>query len=98
MSPRPAPTRHDAVAIRYLDAAADLIDTYLQPEPRGQQKLGRLRSIKFPAALEWLRTQDVIRMVAAQGNEGGSRNAFYKRWATRDEFLADAVVYAMMRE
>ena len=56
----------------------------------------RLRSIRFPAALEWLRTEDVIRMAAAGSGAGPSRKAFFNRWPTREEFLPDAVVYALV--
>jgi hypothetical protein len=53
----------------------------------------RLRSIRFPAALEWIRVEDVIRV--AGGSEGTSKKAFRLRWATRDEFIVDAAVYTL---
>ncbi|HTS97410.1 MAG TPA: hypothetical protein VMI33_12385 [Streptosporangiaceae bacterium] len=95
MSPRPAASRHDATGQQFLRAATQLIDAYLDDQP-GDARPARLRSIRFPAALEWLRTEDVIRMAAAGGNAGASRKAFFNRWPTREEFLPDAVVYALV--
>lgn len=97
MSPRPAPSRHDATAEQFLKAAALLIDAYLD-DRSGETRPTRLRSIHFPAALDWLRTEDVIRMAAAQASAGASRKAFFNRWPTRDEFLPDALVYALVYE
>jgi hypothetical protein len=71
--------------------AADLIDAYLHVGPTGDS--ARLRQIRFPTALEWLRTDDVIRLTS-----GGGRRAFFSRWATREEFLPDALVYSLLRE
>ena len=98
MSPRPAPTRDDPTARHFLDTAADLIDLYLQAEPPSREKSARLRQIRFPAALEWLRITDIIRLARVSSTEGGSRKAFFNRWPTKDDFLADAVVHAAMRE
>jgi AcrR family transcriptional regulator len=95
MSPRPAPSRHDPTAQRFLKAATQLIDAYLDDQPTGTRP-ARLRSIHFPAALDWLRTEDVIRTAAADGSAGASRKAFFNRWPTREEFLPDAVVYALV--
>ncbi len=95
MSPRQAPSRHDATARQFLDAAAGLIDAYLDDESRDQQP-ARLRSIRFPAALDWLRTEDVIRFAGESGGAGVSRKAFFNRWPTREEFLPDALVYALV--
>jgi AcrR family transcriptional regulator len=95
MSPRPAASRHDPTAQRFLRAATQLIDAYLDDQP-GEARPARLRSIRFPAALEWLRTEDVIRTAAAEGSAGASRKAFFNRWPTREEFLPDAVVYALV--
>ncbi|HET9895763.1 MAG TPA: hypothetical protein VFQ44_12620 [Streptosporangiaceae bacterium] len=97
MSPRPAPSRHDATALLFLRAAVQLIDAYLDDQPR-QSRPARLRSIRFPAALDWLRTEDVIRLAAADGQAGASRKAFFNRWPTRDDFLPDALVYALVYE
>ena len=95
MSPRPAPSRHDATARQFLKAAVQLIDAYLDDQPL-QARPARLRAIRFPAALDWLRTEDVIRLAAADGKTGVSRKAFFNRWPTRDEFLPDALVYALV--
>ena len=95
MSPRPAASRHDPTARRFLRAATQLIDAYLGDQP-SETRPARLRSIRFPAALEWLRTEDVIRTAAAGGSAGASRKAFFNRWPTREEFLSDAVVYALV--
>jgi hypothetical protein len=95
VSPRPAPSRHDATARQFLRAAVQLIDAYLDDQPRDNRP-ARLRSIKFPAALDWLRTEDVIRLAATEATVGVSRKAFFNRWPTRDEFLPDALVYALV--
>ena len=95
MSPRPAPSRHDATARQFLKAAVQLIDAYLDDQPL-HSRPARLKSIRFPAALDWLRTEDVIRLAAADANSGVSRKAFFNRWPTRDEFLPDALVYALV--
>jgi hypothetical protein len=95
LSPRQATSRHDATAQQFLGAACRLIDAYLDGEARDKQP-PRLKSIRFPAALDWLRTEDVIRFAAAPGVPGPSRKAFFNRWPTRDEFLPDALVYALV--
>jgi AcrR family transcriptional regulator len=107
LSPRPAVSRDDATARQFLKAATQLIDAYLDDQA-GEERPARLRSIHFPAALEWLRTEDVIRMAAGDrgegqaggqaGNTGPSRKAFFNRWRTREEFLPDALVYALAEE
>lgn len=97
---KPSPSRHDATAQRFLHAAVQLIDAYLQDEP-GRARPARLRAIHFPAALDWLRTEDVIRLAATPHPErapGTSRKAFFNRWPTREEFLRDALVYALVSE
>jgi len=96
VSPRTAASRTDATARQFLTAAATLIDAYLSEHP--QDRVPRLRSIRFPAALDWLRTEDVIRLVARTGLPGASRSAFFNRWPTKDEFLADALVYTLLYE
>jgi AcrR family transcriptional regulator len=94
--PRPPASRDDATAKRFLRAAAYLIDAYLD-RPREEQP-PRLKTIHFPAALDWLDVEDVIRLAAAQGGNGVSRHAFYKRWPSRDDFLPEAVVYALLTD
>lgn len=98
MRHQPKPSRHDATAQQFLAVAAQLIDVYLQTGPIHRDQLIRLRPIRFPTALEWLRTEDIIRLTPLRGGEGASRRAFFSRWPTRDEFLPDAVVYALLRE
>jgi AcrR family transcriptional regulator len=97
LSPRPAVSRNDATARQFLKAATQLIDAYLDDQA-GEARPARLRSIHFPAALDWLRTEDVIRMAAAEGSAGASRKAFFNRWRTREQFLPDALVYALAEE
>ncbi|GAB3410861.1 hypothetical protein GCM10027569_26860 [Flindersiella endophytica] len=93
MSPRPTPTRHDDTARRFLDLACQLIDAFLAPP--GHPRPPRLRMLKFPANLEWLRTEDVLRLAAETGESGLSRTAFFNRWPTKDDFIRDAVIYAV---
>jgi len=54
--------------------------------------------IKFPAALEWLRVEDVIRVAEAQGEPGASRTAFRHRWPRREDFVPDAVAFALLSD
>ena len=98
MSLHSRPARYDTTAIHFLSVAADLMDAYLQPEPMSRKQSRRLGHISFPTALDWLRTDDVIRLVPTWSGEAARRRAFFSRWATRDDFLADAVVYALLRE
>jgi hypothetical protein len=95
---RDAPSRHDATAQRFLAVAAELIDAYLRAGPDRPEQVKRLQHIRFPSALEWLRAEDVIRLTAEAGSEAAHRREFFSRWSTRDEFLPDAVVYALLRE
>jgi hypothetical protein len=89
MSPRPAPTRGDDTARRFLDAAAQLIDAMFVSSV--EHRPTRLRSLDFPAALEWLRIEDVVRLT-----EGASRKAFHNRWETKDAFIRDAVIHTIL--
>ncbi|TDX03237.1 hypothetical protein [Kribbella sp. VKM Ac-2566] len=94
MSPRPAPNRHDLSAARFLDAAAQLIDAMFVQNRTDRP--ARLRAIDFPAALQWLRVDDVIRLASESGAPGISRKAFHNRWGTKDQFVRDAVVYTLL--
>lgn len=94
VSPRPAPTRSDATAVKFLNAAASLIDAALSTSEENVPP--RLRQIHFPAALDWVRTEDVLRMTAGGNGEGESRKAFRNRWASKEEFVRDAIVHAML--
>jgi hypothetical protein len=95
---RSRPSRHDTTAIHFLAVAADLMDAYLQADPVGDTQSRRLGHISFPTALDWLRTDDVIRLAPSWSGEAARRRAFFGRWATRGDFLADAVVFALLRE
>lgn len=98
MALRARPSRHDTTAIQFLSVAADLLDAFLQAEPVDDAQSQRLGHISFPTALDWLRTDDVIRLAPSWSGEAARRRAFFSRWATRGDFLADAVVYALLRE
>jgi hypothetical protein len=54
------------------------------------------------AGLAWLDRSQVgqfaDRLAVAKGSEGASHKAFFNRWPTKNEFLPDAVVYALLRE
>lgn len=56
----------------------------------------RLRSIDFPAALLWVRVDDVIRVAKESGASGISRKAFHNRWPTKDDFVKDAILHTML--
>jgi hypothetical protein len=93
------PSRHDTTAEGFLSVAADLMDAYLQADPIGPDQSQRLGHFTFPMALDWLRTDDVIRLAPKwSSGEAPRRRAFFGRWPTRSDFLADAVVYALLRE
>jgi AcrR family transcriptional regulator len=89
--PRRRATRQDSTAARFLDAGADLIESSMDKsaEPKEAVRLRQLRD--FPAALDWLRIDDVAHKA------GLSKKAFTNRWPTRDDFLAEMVVYAVIR-
>ncbi|MFI7674235.1 hypothetical protein [Actinophytocola sp. NPDC049390] len=95
---RARPSRHDTTAVQFLSVAADLLDAFLQADPVDDTQPQRLGHISFPTALDWLRTDDVIRLAPSWSGEAARRRAFFSRWATRGDFLADAVVYALLRE
>ncbi|HEY0450796.1 hypothetical protein [Actinophytocola sp.] len=78
--------------------AADLLDAYLQAEPISPAQNRRLRHVRFPAVLDWLHTEDVIRLAPSWVGQAASRRAFFSRWPTRADFLPDAVVYTLLRE
>src|SRR5258708_19553366 len=95
MSRGRAASRRRRGARRFPAAPARVVEAYVDDQSRGGQA-GRVRSIRFPAALDWLRTEDVIRLAATAGKAGASRKAFFNRWPTREEFLPDALVYALV--
>lgn len=93
MSPRPRATRHDATALVYLNAAAAIIDASLMSDPVSSTP--RLRSLHYPAALDWIRVEDVLRLAARDGHSV-SKRAVLNRWASKDEFIRDAIVHAWL--
>lgn len=96
MSPRAAPTRDDATAHHFLSAAASLIDSAFSPSAeRGRHPANAMH---FPAALDWLRVEDVIRRAQQDGDAAASRKAFHNRWKDKDSFLRDAVIHALLYE
>ena|ERR671914_230790 len=85
-------TRQDPTAARFLEAGANLIESSLDESADPKEAI-RLRQIRdFPAALDWLHVDDVVQKA------GLSKKAFSNRWPTRDDFLADAVVYVVVRQ
>lgn len=93
MSPGPSPSRHDDAARRFLDAAAVLIDSALSEDAEHQPR--RLRYLHYPAALDWMRIEDVL-AVARTDHPTASKKALHARWPTKDELVRDAIVHAML--
>lgn len=87
--PRPAASRHDETARRLLDSAAAIIDSALSDDADNQSR--RVRSFHYPAALDWIRLEDVLRLSAPI-----SKKALRSRWETKDAFVRDAVLHAML--
>lgn len=92
--PKPKPKPDDPVACQFLALAAELMDAYMAPA--GNARPPRLESIHFPATLDWLRTEDVIRLAIECQRPGLSRKAFLNRWSARERFVKDALVYALL--
>jgi hypothetical protein len=94
MAPRAAPTRHDPSAHEFLNAAAVLIDQAFD----GSAERGRhpANLLHFPAALHWLRIEDVVRCARERGDGSASHKALRNRWPDKDSFLRDAVVHALL--
>jgi hypothetical protein len=94
MSPRAAATRFDATAHDFLSAAAALIDqAFASPVNRGRHPVN---SMHFPAALDWLRIEDVVRYARQRGAGAASRKALQNRWPDKDSFVRDAVIHALL--
>lgn len=93
MSPRPAPSVHDETGVRFLLAGASLVDALLGAQQRDDLP-PRLRSLHFPAPLDWIRIEDVIRE-AQHGTSSVSAKAFWNRWPDKDSFMVDLAVYAI---
>ena len=94
MAPRAAATRDDATAHDFLNAAATLIDqAFAFPANRGRHPVN---SMHFPAALDWLRIEDVVRYARLRGDGAASRKALQNRWPDKDSFVRDAVIHALL--
>jgi hypothetical protein len=94
MSPRAAASRDDATAHHFLNAAASLIDqAFASPAERGRHPTNAMH---FPAALDWLRIEDVVRCARQRGDGAVSRKALQNRWPDKDSFVRDAVVHALI--
>lgn len=92
--PRPKAVTDDASAKQFLDAAAQLIDAMFVTSP--DERPRRLSSIDFPATLEWLRKEDVVRLARDGGQPGVSRKSFDNRWESKEDFVNDAVIHTML--
>lgn len=77
----------------YLNAAAALIDASLLP--RSESNPPRLRALHYPAALDWIRIEDVLRLAQSDG-QPASKRALLNRWPTKDDFIRDAIVHALL--
>lgn len=78
----------------FLNAAAALIDAALDDDASEESR--RIRAIKFPVALEWIRLQDVLTLAQRTSRGAASKKAFSNRWPSKDEFIRDAVVHTML--
>ncbi|MDX2972370.1 hypothetical protein [Kribbella solani] len=94
MSPRPAPKPDDVSGKQFLDAAAQLIDAMFAASPADRPR--RLQVIDFPAALQWLRIEDVVKVAQGEHDSGVSQKALHNRWTTKDEFIKAAVIHTML--
>ncbi|MFB6718693.1 hypothetical protein ACFCV3_00945 [Kribbella sp. NPDC056345] len=94
MSPRPTATTDDESAGYFLDAAAQLIDAMFVVSEEDRPR--RLRSIDFPAALQWLRLEDVITLAQDGRDQGASHKAFHNRWKSKEAFVKDAIIHTML--
>ena len=93
MSPRPTPTRYDPTAMRILDAAAELIDASLSEA--SDDLPPRLRSIHFPAALDWIRIEDITRVLSGY-QPTISKKAIVNRWGSKEELVHDAALHCIL--
>jgi len=93
MSPRPVPAKDDPTATAFLDAGAALIDAMLADDPSVALP-PRLRQLHYPAPLEWIRIEDVLRIVG--GSAAAGRKAFYNRWPTKDDYIRDCFIHTLL--
>jgi hypothetical protein len=93
MSPRPVPHKDDPTASAFLDAGAALIDAMLEADRSGAVPQ-RLRQLHYPAPLEWIRIEDVLKLVG--GSAAAGRKAFYNRWPTKDDYIRDCLIHALL--
>lgn len=77
----------------YLNAASTLIDASLSPASADAP--ARLRALHYPAALDWIRIEDVLRVAQTEGHTV-SKRALMNRWPSKDDFIRDAVVHALL--
>lgn len=77
----------------HLNAAATLIDASLTVE--SESRPARLRALHYPAALDWIRIEDVLRL-AKESGQSASKRALLNRWQAKDDFIRDAVIHAML--
>lgn len=77
----------------YLNAAAGLIDASLTVDSEARPP--RLRSLHYPAALDWIRIEDVLRL-AKESGRSASKRALINRWPSKDDFIRDAVIHALL--
>ena len=89
MGPRPMASRDDETAAAFLDAGSALIDAMLAADRSGPLP-ARLRQLHYPAPLEWIRIEDVLRIVGGSAQAG--RKAFYNRWPTKDDYIRDCFI------
>ncbi|WP_433020541.1 hypothetical protein [Kribbella sp. CA-294648] len=94
MTPRPAAKNNDESARYFLDAAAQLIDAMFVTSAKDRPRA--LRSIDFPAALQWLTIDDVIEVASHNRSQGASRKAFHNRWESKEAFIKDAIIHTML--
>lgn len=92
--PRPEPSAEDETAHAFLRAGAQMIDAMLTVD--ADTRPARVRSFPYPPPVDWIRVEDVVRLAELEGGEKPSRKAFRNRWASKDDFARDLVVFALL--